>query len=145
GRYHQDRAGRGRDDAADPFVARLELLRRMKKEEERVVRQGRLESLIGGLVAVAQRLQAHPPSLVARRARLGRQMLDEFKRTEQAPDSQLFMSHHLAPPGGVRATSPPSILPGRGSKPYSKRSPTWRRTPREKSPAAPLPLVTRER
>src|SRR5262245_2316868 len=97
GRYHQDRAGGGRDDAADPFVARLELLRRMKKEEERVVRQGGLESLIGGLIAVAQRLQAHPPSLVARRARLAREMLDEFKRAEQAADSQLLLSHHLSP------------------------------------------------
>src|SRR5262245_10272546 len=107
GRYHQDRAGGGRDDAADPFVARLELLRRMKKEEERVVRQGRLESLIGGLVAVAQRLQAHPPLLVARRARLAREMLDEFKRAEQAADSQLLLSHHLSPMRSPGELTPP--------------------------------------
>src|SRR5262249_20970030 len=97
GRYHQDRAGGGRDDAADPFVARLELLRRLKKEEERGGRQGRLESLIGGVGGGAQGLHAHPPALVARRARLAREMLDEFKRAEQAADSQVLLSHHLSP------------------------------------------------
>src|SRR5262249_24953332 len=120
GRYHQDRAGGGRDDAADPFVARLELLRRMKKEEERVVRQGRLESLIGGLVAVAQRLQAHPPSLVARRAPLAPEMLDEFKRAEQAGDSQLLLSHHLSPHEESGRPHPPLYFTGQGQQTFQQ-------------------------
>ena len=61
GRHHQDRASRGRDDPADPFVPQLELPWRTDEQKERMVSQGGLESLIGGLVTVAKRLQAHPP------------------------------------------------------------------------------------
>src|SRR5262249_24378125 len=56
GRHHQDRAGRGRDFPGDSFGPRLELLRRMEEEDERMVSQRGLESLIGGLVTVAQSL-----------------------------------------------------------------------------------------
>src|SRR5215468_2036464 len=120
GRYHQDRAGGGRDDAADPFVARLELLRRMKKEEERVVRQGRLESLIGGLVAVAQRLQAHPPSLVARRARLAREKSPAAPLPLVTRESELPARTH---PIGHPRWKPPGAPNRRGRGRAAERRP----------------------
>src|SRR5262249_34468234 len=90
GRHQQDGAGRGRDDPADPLEPRLELLRRPEEQEERVMSQGGLERLIGGLVTVAKRLQTHPPEPVAGRERLAREMLDEFDRTAQAATPNEF-------------------------------------------------------
>src|SRR5262249_29306577 len=108
GRHHQDRAGRGRDDAADPFRTRLELLRRPEEEEERVVSQRGLNGFVGGLVAVAEGLQAHPPSPRAHRARLAREVPDKLKRAGQAARS-LFLFSHVRPhpvPGLTRRTPP---------------------------------------
>src|SRR5262249_19157363 len=88
-------------------VLRLELLRRTDEQEERVVSQGRLERLIGGLVTVAECLQARPPQPVARRAGLTWEMLDEFERAEQA-ESRLLLLHHLSPvmnPGDLATSS----------------------------------------
>src|SRR5262245_33443072 len=90
GRHQQDGAGRGRDDPANPIEPRLELPRRTEEQEERVMSQWGLKRLIGGLVTVAKRLQAHPPEPVARRERLARQMLDEFSRADQAATPDEF-------------------------------------------------------
>ena len=63
-RHHHDRSGAGRNDAVDAVTVQLELPGRAEEQDERVVSQGRLESLIGGLLTVAERLQAHPLSEV---------------------------------------------------------------------------------
>src|SRR5262249_39848679 len=75
----------------------LELPGRTEEEDERVVSQGRLESLIGGLLTVAERLQAHPPSPLAGRQRLAREMLDEFQWGDRAAESRLLLLHPLSP------------------------------------------------
>src|SRR5262249_32256831 len=94
---HQDRSGAWRNDAVDAVTVQLELPGRTQEEDERVVRQGRLERLIGGLLTVAQRLQAHPPSPVAGRQRLAGEKVDEVKRPVQAAESRFSLSHHFSP------------------------------------------------
>jgi hypothetical protein len=58
-----------------------------------VVSQGRHEHLVGRLCTEAMRLQAHPPSLIARGERLAREMLEEFERIERAAEGQLLLLH----------------------------------------------------
>src|SRR5262249_53590802 len=104
GRHHQDRSGARWIDAVDAVTVQLELPGHTEEEDERVVRQGRLESLIGGLLTVAERLQAPPPPPLAGRQSLAGEMLDEFERPVQAAESRFSLSHDFSPPSCVRAT-----------------------------------------
>src|SRR5262249_22116801 len=114
GRHHQDRSCAWRSDPVDAVALQLEPLGRMEEEQERVVSQGGLECLVGGLVTVAKCLQAHPSLPVARRERLAREMLDEFQWGDRAAESGLLLLHPLSPVIESGRPHPTHLLYGSG-------------------------------
>src|SRR5262245_28177124 len=93
GRHHQDRSDGWRYNSIHSITVQLELVRRVDEVHQGVVTQRRLQSLVGGLVAVAQRLNAPPAHPVAGRERFTWEMVDELKRPKQVATSHLWLWH----------------------------------------------------